>query len=558
MSRRTRSAGGSPDQAPPPEGAQRPQVPVHPRRRSTDSLRQVEEHLEKLISSVRDYAIFLLDQEGHVLTWNAGAEAIKGYRADEILGEHFSRFYPPEALATRWPEQELAEAGRVGSFEDEGWRLRKDGSRFWASVVITALRDEEGGVRGFLKITRDLTDRRHAEEALRVSEEALRRSHDDLEVRVRERTAELARVDANRNRFLAMLGHELRNPLAPIRNALEILKSGPEEAPRERALSLIERQVEHVVRLVDDLLDVSRVIHGKIELRRRIVDLATAVERGVENAQPVLDAHGHRLQVTQPAEPLWVHGDVVRLAQVVSNLLGNAAKYTPEPSRIELSTRREGGEAVLAVRDPGIGIPPELLPSIFDFFVQGESSLARSAGGLGIGLTLVHHIVALHGGTVAASSPGEGRGAVLSVRLPLAGADRTPEIETAMAASNERRRVLVVDDNVDAAESLVELLTIWGHEATSSHDGPSALAAVAKLRPEVVLLDIGLPGMNGYEVASQLRAIPDNPVLLLAALTGYGQPGDRERSAAAGFHVHLTKPVDAARLRELLSELPPR
>ena len=641
-----------------------------------DSLRRIEEHLEKLIASVRDYAIFLLDPEGHVLTWNAGAEAIKGYRADEIIGEHFSRFYTAEALAARWPEQELQEAKKVGRFEDEGWRLRKDGSRFWANVVITALCGDDGEVRGFLKITRDLTGRRKAEEALRASEErlrlileavqdyaifmldpegrvatwnpgaarikgysageiigqhfsrfytpadlerqwpqeelklavsqgryeeqgwrlrkdgsrfwanvvitpmydgtgtlrgfakvtrdlterrmaeeSLRLAYDDLEERIRERTAELQRLDLHKNQFLAMLGHELRNPLAPIRNALEILAHNADAEAQERARGMIGRQVEHLVRLVDDLLDVSRIMHGKIELRRTTVDLAAAVSRGIEAAQPVLDAHGHRLETKLPAAPLPVDGDVVRLAQVVSNLLTNAAKYTPAPGRIELSLQRDGDEAVLSVRDPGIGIAPDLLPRIFDFFVQGELPLARSGGGLGIGLTLVRHLVQLHEGTVKAESAGEWQGTQVTVRLPLVSAGAERAASPAATDSGQRRRVLVVDDNVDAAESLVALLEMWGHEAHARHDGPAVVPAVAELRPEVVLLDIGLPGMDGYDVARELRSLPGDPVRLLAAITGYGQPEDRRRSEEAGFDVHLTKPVDPDRLRELLAQL---
>ena len=659
---------GSTEHPPRPAGVRPPA--------NKESLRRIEEHLEKLIASVRDYAIFLLDGEGHVLTWNAGAEAIKGYHADEIVGEHFSRFYTAEAIAARWPEQELKEAAKVGRFEDEGWRVRKDGSRFWANVVITALCDDETGVRGFLKITRDLTDRRMAEEALRTSEErlrlilesvqdyaifmldpdgrvatwnpgaarikgysageiigqhfsrfytapdlerkwpqqelelavsqgryeeqgwrlrkdgsrfwanvvitpmydgtgtlrgfakvtrdlterrmaeeALRRAYDDLEERVRDRTAELQRLDLHKNQFLAMLGHELRNPLAPIRNALEILAKNSDAEAQERARGMIGRQVEHLVRLVDDLLDVSRIMHGKIELRRATLDLAAAVSRGIEAAQPVVDAHGHRLETRLHAAPLLVDGDVVRLAQVVSNLLTNAAKYTPTPGRIEVSLHRDGEEAVLSVRDPGIGIAPELLPRIFDFFVQGELPLARSGGGLGIGLTLVRHLVKLHGGTVKAESAGEWQGTQVTVRLPLVSAGEESASSPAPTESGQRRRVLVVDDNVDAAESLVALLGMWGHEAHARHDGPAVVPAVAELRPDVVLLDIGLPGMDGYEVARELRSLPGHPVRLLAAITGYGQPEDRRRSEAAGFDVHLTKPVDPDRLRELLADL---
>jgi PAS domain S-box-containing protein len=532
----------------PPSDQPRPAGPG----RGTESLRRVEEHFDQLVAGVRDYAIFLLDASGRVASWNSGAERIKGYRAEDIIGEHVSRFYPAEAIASQWPQQELKEAARTGRFEDEGWRLRKDGTRFWANVVITALYGEGGALRGYLKITRDLTERKAVEEQLKSSQV-------ELEERVRERTAQLARLDQHRNQFLAMLGHELRNPLAPIRNALEILKV-PEldDAGRERAHQVIERQVEHLVHLVDDLLDVSRILHGKFELRRERIDLTTAVARAVEIAQPMLDAHGHALDLDLPSEPVWVDGDLVRLAQVMTNLLANAAKFTPQPGRIELSVQRSGSDIAIHVRDPGVGIDPALLPNVFDFFVQGEHSLARTQGGLGIGLALVKHIVERHGGAVSVDSGGSGKGTDFTLRLPAEPPRPTAEERQLPSRQSQgpRHRVLVVDDNLDAAESLVALLEVWGHEASACHDGPSAVTAAVELRPAVVLLDIGLPGMDGYEVARQIQALPDNPVRLLAALTGYGQQEDRERSAAAGFNVHLTKPVDPARLRALLAETP--
>jgi PAS domain S-box-containing protein len=518
------------------------------RDRAAAPVQRIEEQFEQLVAGVRDYAIFLLDPEGRVVSWNEGAERIKGYRADEIIGEHVSRFYPADAVASRWPQQELAEATRTGRFEDEGWRLRKDGSRFWANVVITALRDAQQRLRGFLKITRDLTERKEGEEALR-------RAYGELDERVRERTAELARLDLHKNQFLAMLGHELRNPLAPIRTALEILKR-PDLGERDatRARQVIERQVDQLVHLVDDLLDVSRILHGKVELRRERLDLTAAVARAVETAQPVLDAHGHSLQVELPPKPLWVDGDLVRLAQVLTNLLSNAAKFTAQPDRIELRVRREGDQALVSVRDRGVGIAPELLPRIFDYFVQGDGGLERMRGGLGIGLTLVDHLVRMHDGSVSIASEGSGKGTEVTIRLPAEPAVEAQASAPPPRAQEPRRhRVLVVDDNVDAAESLVALLDVWGHEAAARHDGLSAIAAVRELRPTVVLLDIGLPGMDGYAVARALQAQPDSPIRLLAAVTGYGQQEDRERSAAAGFHVHLTKPVDPTRLRELLA-----
>jgi PAS domain S-box-containing protein len=519
------------------------------RKAAEEALRLSEERLRLLVEGVSDYAIFMLDPEGKVATWNTGAERLKGYKAEEIIGRHFSTFYPDEARARRWPQQELELATHDGRFEDEGWRLRKDGSRFWANVVITALRDADGKLQGFAKVTRDLTERRAAEESLRSA-------YGDLERRVEERTRELAARDRQKDEFLAMLGHELRNPLAPIRNALEILKL--EKAPsaaRTQAHGLIERQVQHLVRLVDDLLDVSRIMQGKIELRYERIELAAVVERAIDTAQPVLDARGHQLEVSLPPQPVYLHGDLIRLAQVLGNLLVNAAKYTERAGRIALTATVARDQLVIRVRDNGIGISPELLPRIFDFFVQGNRSLERSQGGLGIGLTLVKRLVEMHGGTVSAHSAGNGKGSEFVVDLPLPdqseGGDHDGVID-AGAVGGRRRRVLVVDDNVDAAESAAALLSIWGHEVRTVHDGLSVLRHVEEFRPDIVLLDIGLPGKSGYDVARELRRLPDSPVRLVAAMTGYGQEQDRKRSAEAGFDVHLTKPLDLERLRELL------
>jgi PAS domain S-box-containing protein len=575
-----------------PEDAGPDVPPVKPaRRQAQETLRHVELQFDRLVAGVQDYAIFLLDPDGRVASWNTGAQRLKGYAADEIIGEHFSRFYPQDALDRRWPEHELEWAARSGRFEDENWRLRKDGTPFWANVVITAVRDETGELRGFLKITRDLTERRMAEQALRESEENLRRLHGELEERVksrtallaatnaalrdeidrrrqlegergalelelRERLAELAAADRHKNEFLAMLGHELRNPLAPIRNSLEVLRAVDDEGPRLRALEVAQRQVQHLHRLVDDLLDVSRIMEGKIDVRRERVELAAVIARAVETAEPLAGALGHHIVQDLPGVPIWVDGDLVRLAQVLSNLLSNAAKYTEEAGPIFLEAAVEGDQAVIRVRDRGIGIDPALLPHIFEFFVQGERALARSQGGLGIGLTLARRLIDMHGGTLTAHSEGPGRGTEMTVRLPLASPE--PSAETASETVHEPaggRRVLVVDDNVDAADSTVALLELWGHEAVAVYDGPAALEAARDHSPQVVLLDIGLPGMTGYEVAQRLRELPGSAIELLAAMTGYGQDEDRRRAAEAGFDLHLTKPLDPSRLRELVETL---
>ena len=553
-----------------------------------EALRRVELQFEKLVSGVQDYAIFLLDPGGHIASWNAGAQRMKGYTADEIIGEHFSRFYPQDALDRQWPQHELQWAAKNGRFEDESWRLRKDGSRFWANVVITAVRGDDGALQGFLKITRDLTERRAAEEALRESEEGLRRLHADLEDRVRMRTAELSATnialeeeierrrglererrtlelelrrrieeltaaDRHKNEFLAMLGHELRNPLAPIRNSLAMLRAGVDDESRAHALEIAERQVQHLHRLVDDLLDVSRIMEGKIDVRMERLDVAAVVARAVETAQPLIEAGNHELVLTLPDEPVWVDGDLVRLAQVVANLLSNAAKYSDKEGPIFLEAAAERGHAVVRVRDHGMGIDAELLPRVFDFFVQGQRSLARSQGGLGIGLTLAKRLVEMHGGSLVAHSDGPGRGTEMTIHLPLATPIRDSQQDPErVEETTGGRRVLVVDDNVDAADSTAALLELWGHQARAVYDGPAALQAVRELCPHVVLLDIGLPGMTGYEVARQLRQMTNCPIELLAAMTGYGQDEDRRRAAEAGFDIHLTKPLDPARLREIV------
>ncbi|MFL5342562.1 MAG: PAS domain S-box protein [Gemmataceae bacterium] len=945
--------------------------------------RQFQEHFDQLVADVRDYAIFLLDAQGHVASWNAGAERIKGYAAAEIIGQHFSRFYPPQAVASGWPAHELAVAAQTGRFEDEGWRIRKDGTQFWANVVITALRDEPGGVRGFLKITRDLTGRRAAEENARklIEEQAGRRAADasaaeaeraqrderrqreqlhvtlnsigdavivtdrsgavtflnpvaqrligwptaeavgqpldevfrivnedtrqpvenpvtkvlregvivgmanhtvllardgreipiddsgapirddagtiagvvlvfrdvsearravharlhlaaivessddaiiskslegiieswnkgaerlygytadevigqplsilvppnqpdelpglmerikrgeqvehfetarirkdgsrvevsltispvrnsygkvvgaskiarditevkrnqarlrfladasrlltdlldvdstlrrvaglavpqfadwctvdmfgannrlervavshvdpanvqlghelfrrhppdlaatsgianvlrtgqpelaadvtdavladrfrdpkarrmvaelgmkscinvpltargkllgvmtfgiavserrfgpadlQLAVELAQRASasienarlygDLKEADRQKNEFLAMLAHELRNPLAPVRNALQIMKTpGP---AGEKAREMAERQVRHIVRLVDDLMDVSRIIRGGIDLHREPVQLGGIITQAVEISQPIIDAQGQELLVEQPPEPIWLDADPARLTQVVSNLLHNAAKFSQRAGRIWLSAAREHGRAVIRVRDEGSGIQPEKISQIFDLFVQGDRSLERAQGGLGIGLTVVRRLVEMHGGRVSARSEGAGKGSEFEVSVPcLAQAPRDGVGPLASAADTQKlppRRVLVVDDNVDAAESTSMLLRLWGHDVQLAYNGQEALRAADEFHPEVILLDIGLPGMSGYDVARQLRQKSTFEKTLLVAVTGYGQDEDRRRSHEAGFDVHLVKPADAQQLRQLL------
>ena len=371
---------------------------------------------------------------------------------------------------------------------------------------------------------------------------------------------ELRDTDRRKDEFLATLAHELRNPLAPIRNSLQILKM-PRLDPEtiERSREMMDRQVQQLVRMVDDLLDVSRVMRGKIELRKERVELASVVARAIETAQPLIEAHAHELTVSLPDESLPLHADPVRLSQVVGNLLTNAAKYTDQNGSIRVMASREGHEAVLRVVDNGIGLAPDMLPHVFELFVQADHSSTKAQGGLGIGLTLVKNLVEMHGGSVTAHSTGLGQGCEFVVRLPLA-KQGNGEFQESKVQEGHRKntghRLLIVDDNHDAAESLAMLLRLLGHDVQVAHEGPTALRLIGTLRPDLVFLDIGMPGMDGYEVARRIRNTPGNENVVLAALTGWGQMEDRRRTAAAGFNHHLVKPLEPKALGELLSTLP--
>lgn len=786
-----------------------------------------EDSFRLLVESVKDYAIFILDSEGKIATWNLGAERLKGYKADEIIGRHFSLFYPEDALNAGKPEEELRRATADGRVVDEGWRVRKDGSQFYAHVVVTALRDPQGNLRGFGKVTRDITEfealRRQTERAyvfadkerlalletvltqspqgiivsdphgkfviqnraaekiwggsatvagfadwakyralrpdgtahspeerslarclrrreivppeeqhiqrfdgahghilvscapiispegqllgalsvfvditelkrvekeradLLVREQAARSRAEILqerlevtlksigdaviatdatgsvtflnpvaerltgwtndeahahplaevfniineytrlpvenpvqkvvqegktvglanhtiliakggseasiadsaapirdkkgtllgvvlvfrdvtedrkgEIALRESQEGLKEADRRKDEFLAMLAHELRNPLAPISTAAHLLRARTgDRADLKRPAEVLMRQVEHMTKLVDDLLEVSRITRGKIRLEKGPLDAAMVVNRAVELSRPLIDAKKHGLTVSLPQEPGWINADPTRLAQVLGNLLNNAAKYTPDRGQITVAVERTDHEVVFRVRDTGIGIKKEQIPTLFQLFAQGDTSLDRAQGGLGIGLTLARGLIELHGGTLEATSEGLGKGSEFVVRMPALSERPASTDQTAFTSSLTRLepcRIVVVDDNVDAAETLEELLTDAGHKVKVVYDGLSALEAVRSFQPDTVLLDIGLPKLDGYEVARQLRN-EHGRKLLLVAVTGYGQEEDRQRAKSAGFDHHLVKPIDVKDLSDVLARGSPK
>jgi PAS domain S-box-containing protein len=401
------------------------------------------------------------------------------------------------------------------------------------------------------------TSRKYREDDLTAAEDFTQRASIAIEnARLYEEAKE---ADRRKDEFLATLSHELRNPLAPVRHALEVARTaGVDAQVAQKALSVIDRQVDHMVRLVDDLLDLSRVMRGKIQLRPQRLLLRDIIARSVEATRPLIDEHGHTLEVSVPKTPVALFADPVRLEQIISNLLDNAAKYTERGGLIKLRAKAHGDEVVIKVRDTGIGIDPQLLPHLFDLFRQAESSLERSRGGLGIGLTLVRRLVDIHGGKVEARSDGPGTGAEFIVRLPLhKEPTAVPEIISTAPGRNgaPQFRILVVDDNVDAAEMLSTLLRLDGHRVWTVHDGKAALDAAQAYRPEVILLDIGLPELNGYEVAKLLRAREKHRHAMIIAMTGYGQERDCKRSLESGCDAHLTKPVAPRELRTFLREL---
>lgn len=495
--------------------------------------------LAAIVESSND-AIISKSLDGIIQSWNAGAERLFGFTAEEAVGRHISLVIPPERIADE--EQIIASlrAGqRIEHFETE--RVRKDGERIVVSLTISPIKDDEGNVVGASKIARDITERKRLEDNLRVL------------------AADLSENDRRKNEFLATLAHELRNPLAPMSNMLQVLKrSDGNPEVLKQAHETIERQLGQMVRLVDDLLDWNRITHDRLELRREEVELSSVIQQAVEVARPLIDEAGHRLTVELPHEPIYLNADRTRLAQVFGNLLNNSSKYTKAAGTISLTAKHTGDDVVVTVKDNGAGIPPDKLDSIFDMFMQVDRTAGPSQDGLGIGLTLVKRLVDMHGGSIEARSAGEGLGSEFVVRLPIlssatrSGSDGAREAP-ATAEYSAQRRVLIVDDNRDSADSLRMLLEITNNQTYVAHDGVEALEAIETHRPEVVLLDIGLPKLDGHEVCRRVREQPWGKDITIIALTGWGQQDDRRKSQEAGFNGHLVKPIDYEKLLELLS-----
>jgi len=493
-----------------------------------------EEAQARLVAVIAssDDSIISMTLGGVVMSWNRGAELMYGYSAGEMIGHTTAVLIPENRLDEEPAILRRIRAGeRIEHFETV--RRRKDGGLLDVSIAVSPIEDTRGNIIGASKITRDITESKRAEAALRET-------------------------DRRKDEFLATLAHELRNPLAPIRQAALISRAeGASEAQKRWSHDVISRQVHHMSLLLDDLLDVSRITRGTLELRLEMADLRDIVDAAVEAARPSIDAKRHGFSVQLPDSPLQILVDPLRMAQILSNLLTNAAKYTDPAGQIELRADYSDEQVTVVVKDSGIGIPPSAMKSVFEMFSQVKSAQDRSEGGLGIGLALAKGLVELHGGSIEAQSAGIGRGSQFIMRLPRRAQDikSTSDPARGRHAPAAPRRILVADDNRDAAESLAMLLQIDGHELRVEYDGPGAIAAFADFAPQVALLDIGMPGFNGYEVARLVRQREAGNGAVLIALTGWGQERDREMALAAGFNHHFTKPIDPECIHEILRGL---
>ena len=535
------------------------------RRHHEEALRQSEERFRLLVEGVSDYAIFMLDVNGRVATWNVGAQRIKGYSADEIVGRHFSVFYPQEAVDSGWPEHELQVATESGRFVDTGWRVRKDGSTFWANVTITAMRDAVGRLLGFAKLTRDMTQ---SQRAVAIEMEHQQRE----EILDSERSARMAAQRATRvkDEFLATLSHELRTPLSAILGWTQILLKGhaTSATDQRRAVEVIDRNARAQVQLIDDLLDLSRIMSGKLRLDLQQVSMLDIVQAAVDSATPAAAAKNIRLRSLLDPSRMMVNGDAGRLQQVVWNLLTNAIKFTPKGGQVQVVLQRVNSHIELSVSDTGVGIPASFIDQVFDRFSQRDSSSTRQHGGLGLGLAICKQLVELHGGMIRAASPGDGEGSTFFVELPLSimqveaesrrahPTAETSEVELVAMPNLEGVHAFVVDDEADARELLKRVLEHQGAAVTVFDSAEGALTALKTSRPSVIVSDVGMPGTDGYQMMRTLRSTESRDSRIPAlALTAFARAEDRKRALVAGFQAHLAKPFDMAELVLLVADL---
>jgi PAS domain S-box-containing protein len=517
---------------------------------ATREMMQLRQDLAATLLELSQDAIIIRDADDRVTFWNRGANDVYGWTADEALSRRVNELLGTDPSA--WASLN-ARLEQVDSWDGQLLQKRKDGRPILIHCREVLVRDANGARTAVLAIKRDITEQQRAIEALKEA-------------------------DRRKDEFLATLAHELRNPLAPIRNAVEIMRlAGDDRDVIDRSRDVLDRQARQLARIVEDLIDLARITEKKVEIRRERIEVRSAVETALEASRPQLEEGRLRVDVRMPDEPLYLDADHTRLSQVLVNLLNNAARHTPPQGLVTLIVERSASKShdigavrsarvrgspddvVIRVRDTGSGIAASLLPHVFEMFTQGPRTTQQGRGGLGVGLALVRSLVELHGGTVEAHSAGPGEGSEFVVRLPLADVVREPTPQPRPAIGDDdvaRKRVIVVDDNDDQVQSLAMLLSLMGHSVSLAHSGPEALDLASSFRPDVMLIDIGMPGMGGYEVARRVRELPGMGNVLLIAQTGWGSDVDRQRSTDAGFDDHLVKPVTPATLEEVMRAIP--
>ncbi len=503
--------------------------------------RELDERIHFFLEQILDYAIFTMDSQYRATTWNHGVRQVLGFEEDEFLGRDVRPLiFTPEAHASGAVAEEFDKAAKNGSASDDRWMQRKDSSPFWASGITSSIRGRSGALIGYSKVMRDMTEQKtNTDELNRLA-------------------AELSEESRRKNEFLATLAHELRNPLSPIKSAVQLMSMMHLSGEMEELRATMDRQVDQIVRLLDDLMDLSRVSRGRIDIKKQTIEMRVIVESAIENSRALIQTNQQQLKIDVPESGLTVHVDPARMTQVICNLLNNASKYSDVNCKIEVKAEHVGEHVVVTVKDNGSGIAPDRINDIFEMFAQIEDSVERGTAGLGIGLTLVRTLVELHGGTVSAHSDGIDRGSEFSFKIPIAKIkdskmSTSPDVEVPKPI--QPMRVLVVDDMRALSVVLSRLLTKIGHEVKIVDNGPAALDAMERFDAEVVFSDISMPGMTGYELAKQLRVNYADRPLTLVAMTGYGQASDREKALAAGFDEHMVKPVDFKVLQSFFQNL---